>query len=255
MQPPPDNAVTLPSEPEGDHFENLVAALFSLGGYFVEKNITEKVASRQIQELDVVASQWVDNRPLRILAEAKSGGWETKDLFALLGRIKYLELDHGYLFHRDTSGDPHENQLPVDRFRKHGISAHSVSPTKPIDWERLGDLLKVAPSAILERETHTHALSAWRYSFWVEKILVQQLVHYTKSLGDRKGAFWEARRILDEINKRFFYLDCRQQSESLYDTYFPFQHLTKRAIQEKLQRDPGNELKGLDESHAFAACV
>ena len=57
---PLTRAVTLPAEPTEDHYEHLAAAFLAAGGYFIEKNIRERVKRCDFQELDVCGWRWAD---------------------------------------------------------------------------------------------------------------------------------------------------------------------------------------------------
>jgi len=249
--------IELPSEPTGDDFEHLAASVFSVCGCFVEKNITEKVAKREIQELDVVATRWGPDNELRILAEAKSGTWGTSVLFSLLGRVHYLALNKAILLHSAPPEDPERQKIVADRFQEHNIAIHQLSSGEPNDdlWRFLAEFCSQSRDEIDRRLKKTFSLEAWRYSFWMEKALIKALVKHAKARHDKARVLVEAREVVDEINKRFFMPDCRDQSSGLYSSYMQRSALTRRAIEEKLAKAPGKDLKGLTEEQAFEKCV
>jgi hypothetical protein len=102
----------IPSEPRD--LEDYVAALFQSAGFFVERNVVET----DVLELDVVATSFDQPIPAQVLIEVKSGRWHFRDIFTVLGQMKYLGIEKGAFCVKDLEGkDPAEIQKRIDLHR------------------------------------------------------------------------------------------------------------------------------------------
>lgn len=82
----------LPEIPKGKELEDYVAGFLHCVRYFVEKSIIER-EQKEILELDMVATTYIDGLPRRLLFEVKSGDWGFSDIFKLVGWKTYLSPD------------------------------------------------------------------------------------------------------------------------------------------------------------------
>lgn len=246
--------LSLPEELSADQVEHLGAAVLATGGLFVEKNITEKAANREVHEMDAFGTAWKERRPYRVLVEAKSGGWGTRDLFALLGRKVYLDAGLAILLH-STQENPEEKDLLLARFEKRGHAVKSCSVDDISSPQLIAKLCEVDNRTVSERMNMIHSLQAWRYAFWTERALLHHLTREAKSLGDRVSNLLTARKLLERLNECFFLFDCRDQARHLYDFYSKHPKLTVQMIEERRKMAPGDELRRLSAEEAFKACV
>lgn len=85
-----DKALALPKIPHDEYYEDYVAALLMLGGYYLEKRIclTEPT---NVLELDIVTTSITENSVEKTLSEIKSGSWGLSDVFKVRGWLDYLK--------------------------------------------------------------------------------------------------------------------------------------------------------------------
>jgi len=254
------SGTSLPQEPRGAHFEHLAASLFPACGFFVEWSIKQDIEGSEIQELDSAASRWQPGGQLRIVAEAKGAGLHTYDLFTLLGRRHYLGFERAVLLYGEAT--PDRDSLLSDCFKPHAVWLHHLDPkalyspggSKGLS-EFLGELCRIDAAEINRKLEMVGCISAWRFSFWIEKVLIDELRRYFRCHRDQATVCHEAIDILEKINERFFRPDCRDQSSALYESYIEHARLTRRAVDEKVTQAPGSELEGLSSDDAFKACM
>ena len=248
--------VELPKEPTGDQFEHLAAALLAVGGFFVEKNIHERVERRDLQELDVCAWRWQDNGPQRLVVEVKSGAWHKSDLFSILGKRIYLGCDGGLLVHKKQDDPDPVYSAVIERLRPFEVEAVLLDPMLPDDdlAELIADLCAQPSDAVNERVSVLHSLPAWRYSFWIEKMLIRALRAGARD-AQAESCRGEVKSLLELIHNRFFISDCREQSLLLWQHYQDHPKATRRLINELLESGDHEELNGCSKNNAYAKCV
>jgi hypothetical protein len=248
--------VTLPVEPTEDHYEHLAAAFLAAGGYFVEKNIRERVESRDFQELDVCGWRWAEGRSERVVVEVKSGDWGKKELFAILGRRVYLGCERGLLIHRRQE-DPDPIYLAaLERMRPFGIAGLLLDPSESPEAVALAIAKTCGGDAeqTIARVVSLASLPAWRYCFWLEKQLVGALA--VASRGAQSGTCLdEAKSLLEQIHSRFFVSDCRVQSVLLWSHYREHPKLTRRLVEEAHRAGARPGFRSITEREAYAQCA
>ena len=172
---------SLPEMPQGKELEDYVAAFLHCGRYFVEKSIIER-EQKDILELDMVATAYVDGLPRRLLFEVKSGSWGFSDLFKLLGWKTYLspdKVDDAYF----VITGPVTN-TPIDFFKE--------------KFEELGIFLVAAShhtqieSALLDAGLVGNQFSqsdhqAWRFYLWLETKMLDVVARTRRTHPDRQG--------------------------------------------------------------------
>lgn len=244
----------LPRELKADHAEHLAAALLASGGLFVEKHITERVARREVTEIDAFGTAWKDGRSFRVLIEAKSGDWETRDVFAVLGKKLYLNADLAVILH--TSKEVPENrQALLSCLKDKGHSVVVMDSSAALNPQSVADVCGEPETAVRKRMTEVHSIQAWRYAFWTEKALLSALIRETKSLGKRVLTLCTARDLLNTLNECFFLADCLDQARHLYGFYSEHPRITAQMIEERRQKAPTDRLRRKSSSEAFVACV
>ena len=167
--------------PEGKELEDYVAAFLQCAGYFVEKTIVER-GLKEILELDIVATAYVDGLPKRLLFEVKSGDWGFSDVFKLLGWKTYLspsKVDDAYFVATGLSGD-----TPIDFFKEKcqqlGIVLLAVT-----DHTQIEEAFK--DEGIVGKVTDKSAHTLWRHSFWLERIMLKVVAQVRKSEKNKMG--------------------------------------------------------------------
>lgn len=101
-------AVKLPAEdPSGEQFEDLVGAVLRSRGYFTESRLVLKGDSREVLELDVVATPSGDHFESPLLVEAKRGRYSFGNVFKLFGQRVYLGIPEARLVHWEDVEETH----------------------------------------------------------------------------------------------------------------------------------------------------
>jgi len=158
--------VELPAVPAaGRELEDYVAGLFQAAGYFVERGIHER-SFTDILELDAVATSYETPTPTAILVEAKGGRWGFPDVFKIVGWMHYLGISKGGFFvretaHRDLPSKVHEKVAPL------GVSL--------VDLADFRDPVERFQAAGFGTIREPRMTGLWRYSFWVERNLLERL--------------------------------------------------------------------------------
>lgn len=186
----------------GWEFEDYVAGLFQAAGYFVERGIHER-AFTDVLELDVVATRYDGHIPLSVLAEAKGGQWGFPDLFKVAGWMQYLDISlGGFFIARDNRPRNvprvHEKVAPL------GISL--------VDLADCSDSLRLFEAAGFGAITDAFLPSLWRFSFWVERVLLDRL-RALKRAQPRSAGPSAVLSYHDLIHDRVFFI--KERSERL----------------------------------------
>jgi hypothetical protein len=161
----------------GRELEDYVAGLFQAAGYFVERGIHER-AFTDVLELDVVATRYDGDIPTSVLVEAKGGHWGFPDLFKVVGWMQYLQIElAGFFIARDNRPRNvprvHEKVAPL------GISL--------VDLADFRDSHRRFEAAGFGAITDVFLPDLWRYSFWVERVLLDRLRGLKRSLPRAAG--------------------------------------------------------------------
>ena len=248
--------VTLPDELTADQYEHLSASCLAIGGYFVEKNIRERIEKRDFQELDVCGWRWKDASSETLLAEAKSGGWHKKEFFSILGKRVYLNITHGLLIHRKQNDPDPVYAAALEKLHPHQIGAVFLDSAASDETlvQMIVDTCGADYENVALRILDLHSLPAWRYSFWLEKSLLESLVIAHKGNPD-STCLDEAKSLFELTNSRFFVADARAQALLLWEHYDEHSKLTRRLIEEARVLEIFAELAGLSDQQAFWRCA
>jgi hypothetical protein len=168
-----------------------------------------------MRELDAVATNYFEDPPSGIIAEAKSGadaGFAS--LFKILGWMKFLGIPRGALFTSKGTRDP---ALVEERLGPHGLTYAALGDCSDAKerFERCG----------LGQVRDQLAVEAWRLSYGIERRLYHDLRLLIKPNQSQKGAR-EVQTYLRLIgDETFFEPDVRQRVRKLYDAFQDHPHL------------------------------
>jgi hypothetical protein len=158
--------VELPAVPAaGRELEDYVAGLFQAAGYFVERGIHER-SFTDILELDAVATRYDAPTPTSILVEAKGGRWGFPDVFKVVGWMQYLGISRGGFFVREAAFPA----LPSKVREK--MAPLGVALVDLADFRDPVERFQAAGFGVIREPRMT---GLWRYSFWVERNLLERL--------------------------------------------------------------------------------
>lgn len=202
--------VALPEAPStGRDLEDFVAGLFQAAGYFVERGIHER-SFTDVLELDVVATRYTEGEPSSVLVEAKGGRWGFPDLFKVVGWMQYLGIDKGGFFVVKEGAPRHLGSIH-DKVAPLGVSlvdlANFHDPCARFREAGFGEIRDPLLTRI------------WRYSFWVERILLDRLRASRKSNAPLQGP-QAALAYRDLIHDHVFFVkDIAERLRLLYGAY------------------------------------
>jgi hypothetical protein len=198
----------------GRDLEDYVAGLFQAAGYFVEKRVRQRDVS-EVLELDAVATSYDGPLPTSVLAEAKGGRWGFPDLFKVAGWMQYLGITRGGFFVKE-----HPTAAPRDVARMHRtVAPLGVSLVDFGDFSDPGARFGEGGFAVLEPLLDPLLVEVWRFSYWVERTLLEKAREGRRARPDRRGP--EAVLLYhDLINDHVFFLhDVAERLRRLYDAY------------------------------------
>jgi hypothetical protein len=210
--------VKVPDVPKGKELEDFVAALLQCTHHFVEKNIKEP----DVLELDVVATSYGKGSPEQCLFEVKSGKWGFSDILKLRGQMEYLSICRGALI---STQAPQDKSIGFYRKRCNKIN---------IDLRIIGDLQRArddfSAAGYGQADELLHEL--WRFSFWIERRLLEVLRKEAKTKPDAEAPR-EALRYYTLINDGLFMTEeVTQRVAKLYEAYQNHPKLTLGAARE-----------------------
>lgn len=194
----------------GRELEDYVAGLFQAAGYFVEKNIRQREFT-DVLELDAVATSYDEPVPRAVLAEAKGGRWGFPDLFKVAGWMRYLGIERGGFFVKESAASPRDVARIHAMIARLGVSLVDLGDFSDAG-ARLGESGFRAANDPL-------SIDLWRYSFWVERTLLEKLRQARRSNPQLAGP----QAVLayhDLINDHAFFIpDVAERLGRLYDAY------------------------------------
>jgi hypothetical protein len=119
--------ITLPKSPDGDQYEDYVAACLRALGYFTETRLVLRDKHKEVLELDIVATPVGGGSADRALFEAKRDGINFPNVFKLFGQRIYLQISSASLVSMKTVDAA---QLPVyeSRAKEMGVSICHLPP-------------------------------------------------------------------------------------------------------------------------------
>jgi len=209
----------LPAVPTGKELEDFVAALLQCTRHFVEKNIREP----DVFELDIVATSYGKGSPEDRLFEVKGDkDWGFSDIFKLLGQMVYLGISRGAFI---TTRRPQDRELEfyVDRCKKVNIDLRLIE-----NIDRAGDIFDRVGYGVGDEMLR----ELWRFSFWMERCLIQVLRREAKS-NPQARAPREALRYYHLVNSGVFMTrDVVERVGQLYRAYMDHPKLTAGAARE-----------------------
>jgi hypothetical protein len=195
----------------GSELEEYVAGLFQSAGWFLERNIRRRDVA-DVFELDVVATRYDGPKPTSVLAEAKGGRWGFTDLFKIAGWMQYLGIERGAFFVRGH---------PATAGRDSGALRRTASPLR-VSFVDLGDFSDPARrfgEGGFAGRVDPVLLEVWRYSYRVERALLEGVRADRRSAPERKGAL-TVLEYHDLVNDEvFFARNARERLRRLYDAY------------------------------------
>jgi len=216
-------SISLPNLPKGKEFEEYISAFFQAAGYYIERNIVEREVE-EVLELDIIITDYSSCPPEIKLVEVKSGEWGFPDLFKVLGWMHYLNIDKGIFI---TCKEKSKANFYIEKAKGLNIDL-VIIPDLSMSRQALADFMNFTP--IDDRD-----ISVWRFSYWIERNLLQRLNHKKRSHPDKKR-FKAMEDYYFEITSGIFFTEhIIHKVDKLYTAFQQFPHLSAKC---------GNEMIG-----------
>ncbi|MEX0875494.1 MAG: hypothetical protein WD646_01675 [Actinomycetota bacterium] len=210
--------IALPNAPEGLDLEDFVAALFICAQFYIEKSVEEQ----NVLELDILATSYSADLPDKRLVEVKGTLPHLKDAFKVLGWMTYLKYDKGMLV---VSKQPEEHDLA---FLTTKCDEMNIQLIVVPDVEHAADVFEAAGF----NRPEELAVEIWRFSFWVERRMIESLRKLASENPDMRAPR-EALSYYKLINHRVSLTsDPIERVTQLYEAYKEHPRLTAGAALE-----------------------
>jgi hypothetical protein len=214
--------IALPTDPDGDQFEDLIVSALLTLGYFVESNMILSQEGKEILELDVVATPIAMGSDARVLFEVKKEKFSFSNIFKLYGQKIYLGIHHACLVSmQETLGDQlvvfsaKGNELGIN-MRSFPLSGGSYT------------LLHEQKNSLSEKEIASITKAVW-YQNIARRVALSHLRRECK--GNRGVAAYEnARNYLFASRASFFQKEALARAETLYKAYLDNPKLSESLV-------------------------
>lgn len=222
-------SVSLPDLPKGSEFEEFISAFYQTGGFYIERNVIEKDVE-VVLELDIIATDYDQSPPVLQLIELKSGSWGYGDLFKIKGWTDYLNFLSSAV-------------LIVQKERENVDIIKEKAESLDIDLVIISDLedaQEILSEFIPPEHINDNDISLWRFSYWVERNLLEKLNHKKKSCRDKRRYSALKRYYIDVNSGIFFTANIIERLEKLYDAFRKYPHISAMCGHELI----GNDFEG-----------
>jgi len=214
--------IALPTEPDGEQYEDLVVAGLQALGYFVETQLKLREGKKEVLELDVVATPSGGAPEDRILFEVKKERFSFTNIFKLFGQRTYLRIPRAGLVSLH-GGDPDHLPVYVSKGDELGVGVCHLQAD-------IMALQRLAPAqnALGEAEHAAITAAAW-YQQIARRIALADLLMECRS---RRGtaALDHARTYLFNMRASFFQPEPLVRAEALYSAYLATPKLSAEAV-------------------------
>lgn len=192
----PADGVALPEVPKEKEYEEYISAYLQSSGYYVERNIVQRDVE-EVLELDIILTDYVPPDVAQILVEIKSGkNWGFPDIFKVRGWMTYLGLHRALFVATVSKGRTDVDDLYVRKSAEISVDLKIVT--------KLDDTAPQLLDYLRGRTLEGLDVATWRFSYWIERKLIEKLVKCRKSVGGAQR--YEAKfGYYDQLNNSVFF--------------------------------------------------
>ncbi len=216
--------ISLPTNPDGEQFEDLIVSSLLIMGNFVESNMVLSQDGKEILELDVVASPIGRDENARVLYEVKKEGFNFSNVFKLYGQMTHLGIHNGCLVSMRGAS---ENHLPIyeSKGKELGINMCAFI----VDDNGLNlNVLCEEQNCVNIKYKEKFAYSIW-YLNIARRVSLAKLRHQCRN-NKNVEAFNNAKSYLFATRSSFFEKTAIGRAESLYRSYLDHPKLSEALV-------------------------
>lgn len=204
-------AISLPNAPDGEQYEDFVAACLRALGYFTETRLVLRDKQKEVLELDIVATPLGDESGEMELFEAKKDGISFANVFKLFGQRSYLKLPKACLASLNTV---HPNHFAVyeSRGKEMGVRICHLPPA--ING---ATVLAPARNSLADDERAAVVAAAW-YQHIAKRVALAAF-NKTCSKNAESPVCERAREYLFGVYAGFFQPSPLARAEALYSAW------------------------------------
>lgn len=216
--------ISLPTNPDGEQFEDLIVSSLLIMGNFVESNMVLSKDGKEILELDVVASPIGHVENARVLYEVKKEGFNFSNVFKLYGQMTHLGIHNGCLVSMRGASESH---LPIYESKGKELGISMCAFLIEDDCLDLNVLCEEQNSISLELK-EIFVFSLW-YLNIARRVALAKLRHQCRTNKDVE-AFSNAKAYLFATRSSFFEKTAIGRAESLYKAYLDHPKLSEALV-------------------------
>lgn len=214
--------ISLPASPDGEQYEDYVAACLCALGYFTETRMVLREKHKEVLELDIVASPAGATSASKELYEAKRDGISFPNVFKLFGQRTFLQIPSACLVSLKTVD---ANHLPVYETRGKEMGVR-ICPLPP-DIESSARLAQPC-NTLSDQERAAVVAVAWFQNIAKRMALAE----FNRKCGSKPAppVCARAKEYLFGVYAGFFQPSPLARAEALYSAYLATPKLTGEAI-------------------------
>lgn len=232
-----EKKIQLPYLPQGEYYEDFVAALLCAGGYYIEKRINLR-APINILELDLVTSKYDSKKVDKTLCEIKSGEWGFPDIFKVKGWMDFLQLQKASFVCLNNKKTDFTKKQEVAKTLNIDLVEIIIEEKKIKEKS----LLEAYEIKISDEKLYKSAASAIRFALSCERIMITQ---YFKPLAKNPNAHssykYTDRFLYTVCEQSFFQHDAHERIKEVFGAFTKYQNLTARMDKEMETDEYPNE--------------
>jgi hypothetical protein len=213
----------LAKDPKDWQLEDFVSAHFTSRGCYVETCIVER-SPVEILELDIVWTDYREEREEPHPVEVKSGAWGFGEIFKFYGWTQYLGLKPGQFIHKQSCGRSDPASIKHVEVRTGIQFLHAPGPQDvELHLKTIG----------LPEPAWAGLPQLWRYSFWARRRFTKSL-SLAIELGVCPLVSKAAKEYRHLINDAVFFIpNVGQRVERLLSAHFKHPQLARSAAYER----------------------
>lgn len=204
--------ISLPPDPTGEQFEDLIVSVLLTLGYFVESNMILSQDGKEILELDVVATPVGEGSSARTLFEVKKESFNFTKTFKLYGQKIYLGINNACLVSMRGASEEHLSVYQA-KGNELGVSMCAF-PLRNVDITSLRE----KKNGLQTEKAHSIVAAIW-YQNIARRVALSELRKQCKSLHG-VASYENAKKYLFTTRASFFQKNALTRAETLYKAYF-----------------------------------